>query len=181
METVVSVRKAGQEDIQSLSKRFLRFLEDKNSKIYKENVEKFGIPEEYVRKALAEETLIKAAATGKATFYVALDGDEIVGFAQIVQRDVRTAELDRIVVFPTYERKGVGTQLLVQAVEDAKKRETEVVIVNAGRNETRARRFYEKNGFRLVKEVTVEAPWGKKLDLATYQLQLGSHSSFDKP
>jgi len=46
--------------------------------------------------------------------------------------------------------------------------------VNAGKDETHARRFYEKNGFALVKEVTIDAPWGKRLDLATYQLQLGS-------
>ena len=172
--TMITIRKASQGDIQTLSRRFLLFLEDKNSKIYQENVTKFGIPEEYVRKALAEETLIKAATTGKATFYIALEDDEIVGFAQTIQQDAKTAELDRIVVFPTHERKDIGTQLLKQAVEDVKKKGTEVIVVNAGKNETHARRFYEKNGFKLVKEVTIDAPWGKKLDLATYQLQLSS-------
>jgi len=171
---MIVVKKASQGDIQTLSKRFLHFLEDKNSKIYQENVAKFGIPEDYVRKALAEETLIKAATAGKATFYIALEDDEIVGFAQTMQQDVKTAELDRIVVFPTHERKGVGTQLLKQAVEDEKKKGTKVIVVNAGKDETHARRFYEKNGFELVKEVTIDAPWGKRLDLATYQLQLGS-------
>ncbi|MCW3985984.1 MAG: hypothetical protein NWE91_06215 [Candidatus Bathyarchaeota archaeon] len=69
---MIVVKKASQGDIQTLSKRFLHFLEDKNSKIYQENVAKFGIPEDYVRKALAEETLIKVATAGKATFYIAL-------------------------------------------------------------------------------------------------------------
>jgi len=45
---------------------------DKNSQVYQENVAKFGIPEEYVRKAFAEETLVKAVAAGKATLYLAL-------------------------------------------------------------------------------------------------------------
>ena len=96
----------------------------------------------------------------------------MVGFAQTIQQDAKTAELDRIVVFPTHERKGVGTQLLKQAVEDEGTKGTKVIVVNAGKDETHARRFYEKNGFEMVKEVTINAPWGKRLDLATYHLQL---------
>ena len=169
---MTSTKKASQKDIPVLSRKLLKLLEDKNSQVYRDNVTKFGIPEEYVRKAFAEETLLKAAASGKATFYLAFEDEEIVGFAQTIQQDSKTAELDRIAVFPAHERKGVGTQLLKQAIIDQKKKGVNTIIASAGKEEIHARRFYEKNGFKLIKEVTTEAPWGKKLDLAVYLLKL---------
>ncbi|MFX1318896.1 MAG: GNAT family N-acetyltransferase [Promethearchaeota archaeon] len=169
---MVLIRKASLRDIQALSKRFLDYLADKNSRLYQENVVRFGIPEEYVRRALAEEPLMKAVTSGEATFYIALEENELVGFAQIIQQDVKTAEQDLIVVFPSHERKGIGTHLLKHVVENAKIKDIRMIIVNAGKNEDHARRFYEKNGFKLMKESTIDTPWGKKLSLATYQLQL---------
>jgi N-acetylglutamate synthase-like GNAT family acetyltransferase len=147
-------------------------LENKNSRFYQENIIKFGIPEGYVKKALAEEKLWMAVASGRADFYLALINNEIVGFAQTEQSDSRTAELDRILVFPKHSRKGVGTQLLKQTLADQKKKGIKKFIVKAGKAETHARRFYEKNGFKRIKEAIVTAPWGKKLDLVIYEILL---------
>jgi hypothetical protein len=105
--TLTLFKKATQKDIQALSKTLLTLLADKNSHIYQDNVMKFGVPEAYVREAFAEETLLKAVASRQATFYLALENNEILGFAQTIQQDSKTAELDRIVVFPEYERKGL--------------------------------------------------------------------------
>ena len=173
---MAAIRKATQKDIQILSRKLLQLLEDKNSQIYQENVTRFGVPEEYVRKAFAEETLAKAAAEGSA-FYVAIQESEIVGFAQTIQQDADTTVLDRIIVFPEYARKGIGTQLLKTAIADQERKGTKRIIANAGKHETPARRFYEKNGFKLLKETTTQTPWGKKLELAIYQLQLESQES----
>jgi N-acetylglutamate synthase-like GNAT family acetyltransferase len=166
------IRKANQKDIRILSKKLLALLEDKNSKVYQDNVAKFGIPEEYVKKAFVEETLLKVATTGKATFYLALENNEITGFAQTIQRNANTAELDHIIIFPEHTRKGIGTQLLHQALLDQKQKRINNIIVNTGKEESQARRFYEKNGFKQIKEATIKAPWGKKLTLVTYQLSL---------
>ena len=170
---MATIRKATQKDIPILSRNLLQLLNDKNSQIYQENVTRFGIPEEYVRKAFAEETLAKAAAEGSA-FYVAIQDSEILGFAQTIPQDADTTVLDRITVFPEHARKGIGTQLLKKAIEDEERKETKTIIANAGKHETHARRFYEKNGFKLSKETTMQASWGKKLELAIYQLQLES-------
>jgi len=136
LPTMTTFRKATKRDIKVLSIKLLTLLEDKNSQIYQENVAKFSIPDEYVKEAFAEETLLNAAASEKANFYLALDNNEIIGFAQTKQ-------------------KGINT-----------------IIVKAGREETHARRFYQKNGFKKTSETTIEAPWGKKLTLITYQLRL---------
>ena len=103
---MVIIRKANNEDIKALSRKLLALLENKKSKIYLDNVVKFGIPDEYVKKAFAKETLLKAITKGKATFYLALENNDIIGFAQTIQQDANTAELDRIIIFPPHERRG---------------------------------------------------------------------------
>jgi ribosomal protein S18 acetylase RimI-like enzyme len=168
----ISITEATERGVKALSRKLLKLLEDKNSQVYRENVAKFGIPEEYVKKAFSEETLLESATFGKSTFYLALENKcKILGFAQIIQRDTGTAELDRIVVFPEFTRKGIGTMLLTRVLEDQKRKGTEFIIVNTGRDETHARSFYEKNGFKRLKEAAIDAPWGKMI-LVTYQRQL---------
>jgi N-acetylglutamate synthase-like GNAT family acetyltransferase len=170
---IITVRKATKRDIRSLSRKLLKLLEDKNGPIYMENVAKFDIPEEYVRKAFSEETLLVAALSKGSTFYLVLqDHREIVGFAQITQQNVSIAELDRIVIFPEHTRKGIGTQLLTEAIKDQQKRGIKTIIVSAGREEKHARQFYEKNGFKAVEQATKATPWGNKLTLVTYELEL---------
>jgi len=172
LPTMTTFRKATKRDIKVLSIKLLTLLEDENSQVYQENVAKFSIPDEYVKEAFAEETLLNAVASEKANFYLALDNNEIIGFAQTKQKDANTVELDRIIVFPQHARKGIGTQLLQKALADQKQKGIKTIIVNAGREETHARRFYQKNGFKRIGETTIEAPWGRRLTLITYQLQL---------
>lgn len=165
-------KKATQKDIRVLSRKLLLLLKDKNSQVYRDNVVKFGVPEEYVRKVFSEETLLKVALTEKATFYLALENNEIIGFAQTIQHDVSTAELDRIIIFPQYAQKGIGTQLLHQVLVDQEQKGVTTITVKVGKGESYARRFYEKNGFKRMKETVIEAPWGKKLNIIIYQLPL---------
>lgn len=170
---MITMRKATAKQVQTLSKKLLKLLDDENSQIYRDNVTKFGIPKEYVQKAFSEETLLEAFTSGKSSYYTALEnGCKILGFAQTVKQDSDTAELDRIIIFPEHARKGIGTKLLNKALKDQRKSGIHTIIVNAGKEETHARKFYEKNGFKQVKETIIDTPWGKKLCLVTYQLTL---------
>jgi len=107
-QKLVKIFDADDEKIRELSRILLKILEYKNGEIYQENVAKFGIPEEYARKAFLEENLLKLQNSGKAKFYLAMesDGKNIMGFAQTIIRNEETVELDRIVVFPEFRRKG---------------------------------------------------------------------------
>jgi N-acetylglutamate synthase-like GNAT family acetyltransferase len=132
---IITVRKATKRDIRSLSRKLLKSLEDKNGPIHMENVAKFDIPEEYVRKAFSEETLLVAALSKGSTLCLVLqDHREIVGFAEITQQNASIAELDCI-VFPEHTRKGKGTQLLTDAIKDQQKRGIKTIMVGAGREE----------------------------------------------
>jgi ribosomal protein S18 acetylase RimI-like enzyme len=169
----ISVSKATENGIRALSRKIEKLLEDENGKLYQDNVVKFGIPEEYVKKAFSKEVLVGAAQSGKSTFYLALKNKrEILGFAQIIGHDSTTVELDRIVVFPEYERMGIGTKLLKRGIADQKEKMAKSIIVSAGRDEAHARAFYEKNGFKKAKEEVVKSPRGKEIPLVVYRLQL---------
>jgi len=168
----INVCKATENGIKALGKKIERLLEDKKGEFYQNNVVKFGIPDEYVKKAFSEAALTDSVRSEKATFYLALKNRrEILGFAQVIGHDSATAELDRIVVFPEYERRGIGTKMLKRAIADQKKKGVKMIIVRAGKDEAHARAFYEKNGFKKVKQEAFKSPWGKKIHLVVYCFQ----------
>jgi ribosomal protein S18 acetylase RimI-like enzyme len=166
------IRRATKKDIQSLSRKFQDFLNDKYSQVYQDNVAKFGIPDEYVKKAFSAQELVKEYSTGSSSFYVALENDDIVGFAQTVPQEAKKVELDRIIIFPQHTGKGIGTRVLRKIIEDQEQKGASAITVRAGKDEAPARQFYEKNGFKLVKRLVANTPWGKKIDLVLYQLGL---------
>jgi len=173
MSSMITINKASKNSIRALSKKLLKLLEDKTGQVYLDNVAKFGIPDEYVKKAFSEVTLLEATTSGKSTIYLALENRcKIAGFAQVNHGGDETAELDRIVVFPESTRQGIGTQFLDTIVQDERLKGTQTIIVNAGKDEMHARRFYEKNGFIRTKEATMDTPWGGRISLVTYQLKL---------
>ncbi len=170
--TVRHVKIASTEDLRVLGRKLLLLTRDKLGRAYQENVAKFGIPDEYVERAFSEENLLRTVSEYGATFYLAMEGEEILGFAQTNPIGQTKAELDRIMIFPDYARRGVGTFLLREVVNDQKRKGIMTIVVNAGREETHARRFYEKNQFKSVGESTVDAPWGSRLTLVTYEKQI---------
>lgn len=166
------VRVASENDLKALSRRLLEMIRDGDGEAYRENVSKFGIPDECAMRAFSEAALMAASKSGNSKFYLALENDKIIGFAQMMGQQESIAELDRLIIFPEHARRGIGTQLLREALIDQRSKGIRTIVVNAGKQEEQARRFYEKSGFKLTDEITVDAPWGKKLTLVTYQLQL---------
>lgn len=59
--------------------------------------------------------------TSTGELIVALDGDQVVGFASVsVARDTAQGTLEQVFVHPDYRRWGIGTRLLRQAVASAR-------------------------------------------------------------
>jgi N-acetylglutamate synthase-like GNAT family acetyltransferase len=172
------IRKATEKDAQKLSEIFDRILKDKDSEGYKANVERYGIPEEYVKKVFSKEALKRAVDDKNMIFLVAVrENGEIIGFAQTILLEPEKAELDRIFLVPNETGKGVGTQLLQETIRILRKHGITKLTVRAGKDETLARRFYEKNGFKMLGETTIKAPWGKEISLALYELPLISEKA----
>ena len=166
----VRIEKATVEHVKQLHAIVMAGLADKTSEVYAANVEKFGIPEEYVLRAFSVETLTNAVKDADQLFLVAVEDGELIGFAQTLRQDAKTAELDRIFLLPAHTGRGIGTRLLNKTLGVLKNEGVSRLMVKAGKDEMLARGFYEKNGFRLVKEMTIRAPWGRDLSLVIYEL-----------
>jgi len=159
-------------DAKQLHKMMFSVLGDKASEGYKANIERFGIPEEYVRRAFSVEALTRAVKDENQLFFVAVENRRLIGFAQTIRKDKKRAELDRIFLVPEKTGRGIGTQLLIKTVDALRREDFRKLTIKAGKDETLARRFYEKNGFKLVEEASVQAPWGRQLNLAIYELKV---------
>ena len=170
----LGIKKATVEHAKQLHAMVMAGLTDKTSEVYRANVERFGIPEEYVRQAFSIEALTAAVKDKKQLFLVAVEGRKLIGFAQTIRDDKGEAELDRIFLIPEQTGKGIGTRLLNESLNVLRIEGISRLMVKAGKDETLARRFYEKNGFKLVREVNVQAPWGRELKLVIYELRIAS-------
>lgn len=80
-------------------------------------------------------------------FWVALDGDKVIGTVAIRKMDLDTAKLNRMFVLEKHRGTGIGQKLLDRALSFAKENGYKSIILNTHLFMKRAHHFYEKNGF----------------------------------
>ena len=80
-----------------------------------------------------------------ADVVVAESADELIGFVTI---DPKTRYLDQLVVAPEHWSTGAGATLL----DEAKRRSPSGIELLVNKENARAIRFYEKHGFRFLRE-----------------------------
>jgi ribosomal protein S18 acetylase RimI-like enzyme len=105
-----------------------------------------------------------APSPGWFGFVVALDGDVVVGVAGTGQsaEHAETCELFTLYVDPAVQRRGIGRQLVAQAVatgEAASARRLDVAVIPGN---LPAVRFYEACGFTFAGERPIYAPHGQQ-------------------
>lgn len=110
-----------------------------------------------------KEYLDKGFATGKlqielsdksSEFYFALLNDKVIGYlklnfgqSQTEIRDGDALEIERIYVLKEFHGEKVGQALYEKAIEIAKQKSVGYVWLGVWEENSRAIRFYEKNGF----------------------------------
>ena len=114
--------------------------------------------EENMQHYLAERLSLRrlAAELGDegSEFYFACLGHRVIGYlkinmagAQTEIRDERALEIERIYVLQAYHGKQVGQLLYEWAIQIARERQLDYIWLGVWEKNTRALRFYEKNGF----------------------------------
>ena len=94
--------------------------------------------------------------------WVALDGDEVVGFLTVAPSTEETLEITWMAVRQTERRGGVGRRLIERVVSEV---EEPLLVLTAGPSSTEpdadpddnyegTRRFYKEMGFIPIKELT---------------------------
>ena len=90
-------------------------------------------------------------------FYLALNGDNPVGFISIgkSQNNSSTFVLQKIYVLPKFQGKNIGKSLLDFAIEKTKREGGLAMELNVNRY-NKALHFYEKNGFEIILEEDID-------------------------
>lgn len=127
--------------------------------------------ERFLERYYSLEALGQAIGWDKSWFFVAVVGDEIVGFAQFILREDGGGDLSRIYVLSEWQRQGVGTLLLVEGVAVLRARNVGQLFVTVEKGNRIGRDFYEGQDFQALRESTIELP-GQDLSLVEYVLSL---------
>jgi putative acetyltransferase len=80
-------------------------------------------------------------------FFVAVEGDQVVGTAGVVLLEPGVFELRKMYLHPSTRGRGVGQQLLDPCLAHARKHGGRRMVLDTTNEMTAAIAFYERNGF----------------------------------
>ena len=91
--------------------------------------------------------MLEQALSHSLVIYLALDGDAVVGLIRLVGDGFSSVFVQDLIVLPSYQRQGIGSALMKQALEDFKEAyqiqlATEQTEKNVG--------FYRSMGFETL-------------------------------
>ena len=107
---------------------------------------------EFLIRSYKEENIKSVLNAPGHWFYVAEYKEEVVGFSHFLKRYHPTqarAELVRLYVLPSYQNLYIGRTILQTGFAALAKAKIEQCFVSVQSNNTSARRFYEKHGFKF--------------------------------
>lgn len=105
----------------------------------------------YSPTALREQMMVK-----QHTFLIAeTEEEEPVGFASYSQVEKGVFKLHKLYVLPSTQGKSVGKSLLEVVEEECKEAGGKKLLVNVNRF-NKAKSFYEKHGFEIIKEEDID-------------------------
>lgn len=126
--------------------------------------------EAYVAETLGEFGL--AAPNGRDRLWIAQVEGRVVGSIGIVGREEHTAQLRWFLVDPEVRGRGLGRQLIAEALAFCRGTENGSVFLWTVHVLTAAARLYTAAGFRKTEAKPPAALWGKTLAEQRYDLSL---------
>ena len=116
--------------------------------------------QQYIEGAFTEDNLKNQLENEASHFYFVLERDELIGYlklnyakAQTDIRDYESIELQRIYVLEKYQGKRVGQWMLEKAIEICSdEANIKYMWLGVWEHNTKAIRFYERNGFQKFGE-----------------------------
>lgn len=147
--TNIEIVKANQNDLVNLQKiSKITFSETFSTLNTPENMKK------YLEENLSLEKLHAELIDPNASFYFAVNKNEIIGYlkinvgkAQTELQDENSLEIERIYVLNEFQGKNVGQILFEKAIQEAKKINAKYVWLGVWEKNIKAIKFYKKNGF----------------------------------
>jgi len=148
-DTAIEIRRLKTEDLEQLQIiSRLTFYETFSLDNSKENMKKYLDSEFSSRKLKAE------LADKNSEFYFATLENKVTGYlkinfgpSQTEINDQNSLEIERIYILKEFHRKKIGQLLFDKAVEIAKQKKVDYILLGVWEENQKAIRFYKKNGF----------------------------------
>ena len=152
MEVSILIRRAGIEDSDMLLqlskttffKAFAHLNEPQNMAAY-------------ASLQFTREAILLQLNNPASTFYFAIVNEQIAGYfklntgeSQTDFKDEHGLEVERIYVSVTYQGRQIGTHMIAFVIEEAKRQKLDNIWLGVWELNTRAVKFYEKHGFKIV-------------------------------
>ena len=94
-----------------------------------------------------QSEMLEQALSHSLAIYVALDGDTVVGLIRLVGDGFSSVFVQDLIVLPSYQRQGIGSALMKEALEDYKDAyQVQLVTEQTEKNV----RFYRSIGFETL-------------------------------
>ncbi len=91
--------------------------------------------------------MLEQALSHSLVIYVALDGDAVVGLIRLIGDGFSSIFVQDLIVLPSYQRQGIGSSLMKEALEDYKDAyQVQLVIEQTEKNVG----FYRSLGFEIL-------------------------------
>jgi GNAT superfamily N-acetyltransferase len=110
--------------------------------------------ENYIARALIEEIdrVPEYYSEREGGFWVAVDGETMVGMFGLESSTDRGMELRRMYVDPDLRRRGIARTMLLFAEEECRRRSRPRLNLSTSELQTEALAFYQSAGYELVRE-----------------------------
>ncbi len=126
---------------------------------------------EYMLDWMYSTTSLQQQMQSGHQFYVAINNEEIIGFASVSKEEQNICKLNKLYVLPTIQKTGAGKALLQSVVDYAKENKVTELQLQVNRNNN-AKNFYLKQGFTILYEADFEIGNGFYMNDYVMSLQL---------
>ena len=113
----------------------------------------------YMLDMMYSETSLKKQMTEGSQFLIAYDDNEPVGFAAYEETEPQLFKLHKIYVLPSQQGKGTGKFIIDRIIEKIKSQNAKALQLQVNRY-NKAKGFYEKLGFSVLKEINLDIGGG---------------------
>jgi len=90
------------------------------------------------------------------SWMVIRDGMTMIGFISVGPHGDGIMKLHKLYLLPEYHSRGIGTRALAEVERIAKQRNTATLVLNVNRHNRKAISAYERAGWHVADEVTVD-------------------------
>lgn len=110
---------------------------------------------DYMLDLMYSEASLQKQMSNGSQFIFAYDNEQPVGFAAYFLKEPSVYKLDKIYILPSQQGKGTG-RLMLDYVMDEIKQSGAAFLQLQVKRDNKARFFYEKLGFIILKEINVD-------------------------